>query len=821
MNPGTERAGLHPVRHEGPAPGFFSGALLGNGGLGVVVTTRPDAVVLRLGHNEVWDQRVDESHADRIGTFAEVWARLRDLGPDVEAVGDDPWFARYLDEMAQAYAKPYPRPFPCGSLVLGFDRREVEVLGHELDLRDGTCRVRLRTGTGGGTLEVLCAQDADQVWLRWLDEAGNPARAPFDRVRLLPDPDGLGASGQGATLAEQAVQTTVAGESVDLSALTESWAEDEQGLTFVQRLPAVLDPGPPHPDDRTLRVTVRTSGRLRPGTRQGWYGHPEPFPPLERVPAGEEPFLAVLALAQGGTEPVPADPDLAATVDRWSAAADQARASWDACWSRSAVALDPPELEALWYRNTYFLHCAVRAGRTCPGLFGAWSYRDIGTAWHGDYHMNYNTQQVFWGVFSSNRVEQHLPYVDLVDHVTPLAESWARDYYGMHGACYPHSAYPVAMHANPYPVPTWGWEISETPWTVQSLWWHYRYTLDQDFLRDRAFGPLRSATAFLVDYLTRPDARSPEWPDDRYHVFPTVVPEVYGLRPDLRTNADGLADLTLIRFVLTAFAEAVAVLGLAGQEQRLLADALDVVEHLPALPVADTPDGPVLVSTPGEDPDVVYNVPVAAMSVFPGEEHGLHSTPEEQALLVRTHRRQRLEGGNELVFANLQAARLGVLDLDRFLRQVRYCLLPNGTCSDLLLQVHGRYDDTTEFDFMAGMGIWVENFALTAVVNECLLQSYSGVLRLFPSWPAHLDAGFRTLRAAGAFLVSADQRAGVVERVEVVSEAGGVLRLLLPWPAGAACVVGGRHTEVAPGELELPTSPGDVVVLTPLPADRP
>ena len=32
-----EQAKLHPIIHEGPAPDFFEGALIGNGGLGAVV----------------------------------------------------------------------------------------------------------------------------------------------------------------------------------------------------------------------------------------------------------------------------------------------------------------------------------------------------------------------------------------------------------------------------------------------------------------------------------------------------------------------------------------------------------------------------------------------------------------------------------------------------------------------------------------------------------------------------------------------------------------------------------------------------------------
>ena len=52
----------YPIVAGRPAPGFFEGALLGNGGLGVVVTTRPDAVCLHFGHNNVWDIRVREDH---------------------------------------------------------------------------------------------------------------------------------------------------------------------------------------------------------------------------------------------------------------------------------------------------------------------------------------------------------------------------------------------------------------------------------------------------------------------------------------------------------------------------------------------------------------------------------------------------------------------------------------------------------------------------------------------------------------------------------------------------------------------------------------
>ena len=89
------------------------------------------------------------------------------------------------------------------------------------------------------------------------------------------------------------------------------------------------------------------------------------------------------------------------------------------------------------------------------------------------------------------------------------------------------------------------------------------------------------------------------------------------------------------------------------------------------------------------------------------------------------------KAATNLVFRNLVGARLGLLDLEAFKRQIRYCLLPNGTCTDRLLEINGRYNDFTDFDFMAPMGIWFENFALPVVINECLMQSYHGEIRLF------------------------------------------------------------------------------------------
>jgi len=756
------QARLHTIEMNKPAQDFFEGAVLGNGGMGVIVCTRPDSVVIHFGHNDVWDIRVAEQNKDKLLTFEDVWSRVKADTPE-----DRAWFAQYCKMARENYAEPYPRPWPCGTAMFGFDRRKAELLGHRVRIDTGICEVLFLVEGRSARMEVFADMNADRLWMRMVDADGRAVPAPFDRVRLIPE------SGMAAT-------TT----------------STRDVLSFYQVLPVL---GEAREKDKALRAAVRVSGRLDPA-----FEPDGPFVGCVQLEHGLARDLSAKALA------VPP-----ATPDHCAKASAASLLVWKEYWRRAGVRLGDEFLEGIWYRNLYFLACAVRPGVTCPGLFANWSYRDIGTAWHGDYHMNYNTEQPFWVTFSANHVERHLPYVDLVHFLLPISRQWARDYYRLPGAFFPHSAYPVEMTMMPYPVPTWGGEVCETPWAVQSLWWHYLYTMDVSFLRDRAFEPIRDAVAFLNAYMRRPDAHGPQWKDDKFHIYPTVVPELHGLKPDPRFCADCLVDLTLTKFVFRAYLKACERLGIEQQETALMRDVREILDHFPEYPTAQSEHGTVFVSVAGESPEQVYNTPNPLMAVFPGEEIGLHSPPETLRTAVNTWHNHRNEGGNELVFLNLQGARLGLLDLERFKRQVNYCRMPNGTCADMVLQSGGRYSDDTDYGFMARMGIWFENFSLPVVINECLMQSYTGQIRLFPNWDLDRVAVFQDLRAAGAFLVSAACGSGRVEWVRVRAEAGGPLQIINPWP-GDVEVLRGSVSQVLKGPLlRLDTRAGEQIRLRP------
>ncbi len=796
-----ERAKLHPISANHPAPDFFAGALLGNGGMGVVVTTRPDAVVLYFGHNNVWDIRIAENNRDKIGTFNEVFSKVKAIPDTLKLLTNDPWYREYSLMTGENYRKPYPRPFPCGSVLLGFDRRNAELTGHRLDISEGMCEVFLLTKDKRELkLQLFADMTGDRLWMQLVDKQGNPCRNVFDRIRVMTDP---------STPREFPKANT-------LESLPEGMLSFRQVLPYQE--PDKYDQAKGHPKDKAFRLTAFVNGPLVKTTRIDWDGNTREMSHLEAGIGKKDDFVACVSLEEGlNSVAATGKPRLPGALSEMRKESQQkSTAIWKEYWNKSGVSLSDEFLEKIWYHNLYFLNCAAKEEATTPGLFANWSYNTIGTAWHGDYHMNYNTQQPFWASFSTNHLEKSLPYVKLIEFLMNVSTNWARDYYQLPGAYFPHSAYPVDMTMSPYPVPTWGWEICETPWAVQGLWWHYLYSGDTGFLRSRAFGPLKAAVEFLVAYMKRPESRGPQWKDNNFHIFPTVPPELYGLRPGFKYNYDCNADLSLTRFTFNAFIQAAGILGMETQEKELIADVKNILAHFPEYPTAVSKEyGKILVSAPEEHDQVVYNAPLALFTVFPGEDHGLHSDKATMEILKNTFRNQQNEGGNDLVFLNLQAARIGMLDLEKFKRQVDYCLLPNGTATLMVLQVHGRYGDTTPYDFMGRMGMWFENFALPAVVDECLMQSYDGTIRLFTNWPAGKDAEFRQLRAAGGFLVSASLKGGKVTGVEIVSEAGGILKIMLPWETGGTIKTADGVRQVRSGILELKTRKDETISLKP------
>ncbi len=779
----------HPILRTQPTPDFFEGVLLGNGDIGVCVTVRPDALGLHIGKNDSWDIRVSEEHAAHIKPFREVleiWRRAsaeakRQGKPEMTFLESNiDFFREYAVLMQSSYRKPWPRPWPCGIVWLHWDSRMVQTVRQELDISSGTLTVHLEHDNFRGQkrpirLTVFVGRELNHICVS--ADATVPILSmsyhPYwDLESKLPDPV----------------------------------LEAENGrFQCLQHFPAIAptdkEPNPPPSKlDRCFALQGLLAGK--------WEASPIDMK-RKRIwmqSGGEQSLRLDLTLF---TSRETKDPVLQARteVNRLSAKSmeelhGKSVREWADFWSKSTVELEDKELEALWYQNQYFLACCLKPGKVAPGLFGNWTSGKIGTAWHGDYHMNYNTQQVWWGVFSSNHPEQHEPYTRLVENLMPMAEWNARVQFGLPGAYFPHTAYPVPSNVNPYPAPPWGYEICETPWTVQSLWWQYRYTLDMDYLR-HVYPILRAAADFLVAFAKKEA-------DGKYHIAPTVSPENWGATVDFRLNRDCIIDIALTEFLLDAVLEASQILGTDADRRDLWQE---VRRNLAPYPTTEGPFGKVWLDVPGAPAEFVYNVPVTLAPVFPAEQTGLGLRPELHDIARRTIHTIRLEGGNDLVWQPLARARLGLLDLEWFKREVRYSSTPLGVANDRIRQIGGRYRDETNFDFMMRMGVWTENLSLPAVLNECMMQSYSGVIRVFPNTRNLGKASFHNLRAAGAFLVSAAWDGKRVTAFSLTSEKGAKARIANPWPDRRVATA--VPLEEKDGILEFPTQPGKTYSLHP------
>jgi hypothetical protein len=84
------------------------------------------------------------------------------------------------------------------------------------------------------------------------------------------------------------------------------------------------------------------------------------------------------------------------------------------------------------------------------------------------------------------------------------------------------------------------------------------------------------------------------------------------------------------------------------------------------------------------------------------------------------------------------------------------------------------------------------------------------VLHIFPAWPKEWDAQY-TLLCRGAFLVSASMRNGVIDFVEVTSQAGGDLIIKNPWPGSEVVIYrnGKKWKTDKQEKIQIPTAADD------------
>ena len=433
---------------------------------------------------------------------------------------------------------------------------------------------------------------------------------------------------------------------------------------------------------------------------------------------------------------------------------------WNEFWSASGIALADPYLESVWYRNLYFLRCCSKPGAQPIGLFMGCA-SDV-MPWHGCATTDYNFEQAFWGAFATNHAELAEPYNRYMVDYLPRGKWFAKETYGLEGAFYPVNHFthqlndPAACktknnHMNFY-IP-WTYVPGANGWQAQNVWLAYLHQPDRKYLQENAYPLVREMAIFYADFLEH----CRKTPEGKAVYGPTYSPEHRGFGTD-----DTPCDIAWTRFTIKAAIQGATVLACDAELVKRWQAAQALVPDYPQTPKTNPP---VIADVRGGEP-IQYNVPVPVLPVFPAGEINWWSPEPEKAIFGRTIETIRTTGYNSVMVLAGARARLSLPGTHEWItREFRARQMPNGYLM-LLGDTRGNYS---------------EQMAAAGIVSELLLQSVGDTIRVFPTWPKDKDARFINLRAQGGFLVSADQKAGIVTKIEITATAGGRLRYLNPW----------------------------------------
>ena len=152
------------------------------------------------------------------------------------------------------------------------------------------------------------------------------------------------------------------------------------------------------------------------------------------------------------------------------------------------------------------------------------------------------------------------PYDRLISEYLPRANWLARQVFGFDGAYYPHVLFAYepphpencsSPNGRQYIHHVWGFTQGVSGFTVQPLWWHYKYAPDRRLLEDVVYPAVRDIAVFqaeLMDGCQRTD-------DGRIVLGPSVSPEHWGWTKDLARNRNGTFDIAMFRYMFQAAIE--------------------------------------------------------------------------------------------------------------------------------------------------------------------------------------------------------------------------------------------------------------------------
>jgi hypothetical protein len=437
------------------------------------------------------------------------------------------------------------------------------------------------------------------------------------------------------------------------------------------------------------------------------------------------------------------------TMMGWQKEAEKAAKDF---WSKSSVIISDKFLENLWYQTLHARRCAYRCDTVPPGLFLPSTVSDY-SHWHGDYHTNYNFQQPFWGDYQANHIEIGDAYFEGMKYLLQIGRKIACDYYGCRGAFIQLTGFPIYAEDDYLGIAPMGRMAYMTGWAMEQYWWRYLVTLDKDWLLNVGYPIIRDCALFYTDFLQKGD-------DGLYHAFPSNQGED-GFTGDPKDYTDRAQVMQHTRYCLRAAIKASEDLGIDSDLRAQWQDRLDN---------AAPDDGKPAPQLEGIEKWCAECNPPAFGLGRPYKPQP--KNVKEPSPLAKKDASWTWYFG-QFPWMLMRMLREGSFvvdrDFDEFRKLTQRWRHPNGLIWGMAIANYGH------------CGAWTESLGVIAPLQEMMLQSWDGILRIFPAWPTHLSTSFRNFRAEGVFLISAEKQDKNINYILVESLAGSPLSIYNPF----------------------------------------